>query len=113
MVELVDSVDLGSTATACRFESCCPHQKQKASRRVLFVFGKQAGLEPIQWEYQLVFPQFSYSLAVRFSAPLLLAQILLDRCNERLTITLGFVVTNTGHVKEIRHGDGCLFCHIL
>ena len=27
MVELVDSVDLGSTARACRFESCCPHQK--------------------------------------------------------------------------------------
>ena len=26
MVELVDSVDLGSTARACRFESCCPHQ---------------------------------------------------------------------------------------
>ena len=26
MVELVDSVDLGSTASACRFESCCPHQ---------------------------------------------------------------------------------------
>ena len=26
MVELVDSVDLGSTAQACRFESCCPHQ---------------------------------------------------------------------------------------
>ena len=25
MVELVDSVDLGSTAHACRFESCCPH----------------------------------------------------------------------------------------
>ena len=27
MVELVDSVDLGSTARACRFESCCPHQQ--------------------------------------------------------------------------------------
>ena len=30
MVELVDSVDLGSTARACRFESCCPHQITKA-----------------------------------------------------------------------------------
>ena len=29
MVELVDSVDLGSTARACRFESCCPHQQKK------------------------------------------------------------------------------------
>ena len=28
MVELVDSVDLGSTANACRFESCCPHQQK-------------------------------------------------------------------------------------
>ena len=28
MVELVDSVDLGSTARACRFESCCPHHKK-------------------------------------------------------------------------------------
>ena len=26
MVELVDSVDLGSSAKACRFESCRPHQ---------------------------------------------------------------------------------------
>ena len=28
MVELVDSVDLGSTAKACRFESCCPHHNR-------------------------------------------------------------------------------------
>ena len=27
MVELVDSLDLGSNAKACRFESCCPHHK--------------------------------------------------------------------------------------
>ena len=26
VVELVDSVDLGSSAKACRFESCRPHQ---------------------------------------------------------------------------------------
>ena len=27
VVELVDSLDLGSNARACRFESCHPHQK--------------------------------------------------------------------------------------
>ena len=31
MVELVDSVDLGSTARACRFESCCPHHIGKTA----------------------------------------------------------------------------------
>ena len=37
MVELVDSVDLGSTANACRFESCCPHQKKRARQGSLFL----------------------------------------------------------------------------
>ena len=45
MVELVDSVDLGSTANACRFESCCPHQKREPVRALFF---GAAGLEPIQ-----------------------------------------------------------------
>lgn len=44
MVELVDSVDLGSTANACRFESCCPHQKREPVRALFF---GAAGLEPI------------------------------------------------------------------
>ena len=26
MVKLADTIDLGSIASACRFESCCPHQ---------------------------------------------------------------------------------------
>ena len=46
MVELVDSVDLGSTANACRFESCCPHQKKRARQGSLFLV--RQGLEPIQ-----------------------------------------------------------------
>ena len=41
MVELVDSVDLGSTANACRFESCCPHQR---------------GAPPYGWRSSLVRP---------------------------------------------------------
>ena len=41
MVELVDSVDLGSTARACRFESCCPHQITKAPQRGAFVICKE------------------------------------------------------------------------
>ena len=46
MVELVDSVDLGSTARACRFESCCPHQKtREAFASLVFCYG--LGLEPI------------------------------------------------------------------
>ena len=36
VVELVDSLDLGSNAQACRFESCHPHQK-KARFGVLFL----------------------------------------------------------------------------
>ena len=39
MVELVDSVDLGSTAIACRFESCCPHHRSCCLRAAAsFVF---------------------------------------------------------------------------
>ena len=30
VVELVDSLDLGSNAQACRFESCHPHQNKTA-----------------------------------------------------------------------------------
>ena len=40
MVELVDSVDLGSTARACRFESCCPHQIKRRGRSLSFLFGR-------------------------------------------------------------------------
>ena len=43
MVELVDSVDLGSTANACRFESCCPHQKKRARQGSLFWCGSSNG----------------------------------------------------------------------
>ena len=32
VVELVDSVDLGSSAKACRFESCRPHQNECSYR---------------------------------------------------------------------------------
>ena len=39
MVELVDSVDLGSTARACRFESCCPHQKKRGLRELFIKQG--------------------------------------------------------------------------
>ena len=44
MVELVDSVDLGSTARACRFESCCPHQ-EKGDRKVSLFLVRATGLE--------------------------------------------------------------------
>ena len=44
MVELVDSVDLGSTARACRFESCCPHQ-EKGDRKVSLFLAWRTGLE--------------------------------------------------------------------
>ena len=40
MVELVDSVDLGSTARACRFESCCPHQIKRRGISLSFLFGQ-------------------------------------------------------------------------
>ena len=43
MVELVDSVDLGSTARACRFESCCPHQSEKHPFRGAFLFPSALG----------------------------------------------------------------------
>ena len=47
MVELVDSVDLGSTAKACRFESCCPHQrKQHPAWGAALFLQSQRGLEP-------------------------------------------------------------------
>ena len=41
VVELVDSVDLGSSAKACRFESCRPHQSKRHPERGVFCFGKQ------------------------------------------------------------------------
>ena len=28
MVELADTLDLGSSGKPCRFESCCPHQRK-------------------------------------------------------------------------------------
>ncbi len=37
VVELVDSLDLGSNARACRFESCHPHQHKRHPFGVPFV----------------------------------------------------------------------------
>ena len=39
VVELVDSLDLGSNARACRFESCHPHQIRKGGFSLPFLFG--------------------------------------------------------------------------
>ena len=47
MVELVDSVDLGSSAKACRFESCCPHQV-KGTPLGCLLFDLEDGPEPGQ-----------------------------------------------------------------
>ena len=44
VVELVDSLDLGSNARACRFESCHPHQKRPARTGLVF-FDADGGLE--------------------------------------------------------------------
>ena len=38
MVELVDSLDLGSNARACRFESCHPHQIRRRGFGLSFLF---------------------------------------------------------------------------
>ena len=32
MVELADTLDLGSSGKPCRFESCCPHQRRSKLR---------------------------------------------------------------------------------
>ena len=37
VVELVDSLDLGSNAQACRFESCHPHQQEEGGTASLFL----------------------------------------------------------------------------
>ena len=37
VVELVDSLDLGSNARACRFESCCPHQNKIGGQASYFI----------------------------------------------------------------------------
>ena len=48
VVELVDSLDLGSNARACRFESCCPHQKRRGRQSLPLLFWFVAtGREPI------------------------------------------------------------------
>ena len=39
VVELVDSLDLGSNAQACRFESCHPHQSIQTRTFYRFVKG--------------------------------------------------------------------------
>ena len=42
VVELVDSLDLGSNARACRFESCHPHQIKKEACASFFIwYGKE------------------------------------------------------------------------
>ena len=38
MVELADTLDLGSNAKACRFKSCYPYQKESA-RRTIYATG--------------------------------------------------------------------------
>ena len=43
VVELVDSLDLGSNARACRFESCHPHQK-KSTLRDAFLFAESRSI---------------------------------------------------------------------
>ena len=43
VVELVDSVDLGSSAKACRFESCRPHQIKRRGVSLSFLFGTAYG----------------------------------------------------------------------
>ena len=52
VVELVDSLDLGSNARACRFESCHPHQNKKYPFGVLFILVCITdGLEPISMQH--------------------------------------------------------------
>ena len=46
VVELVDSLDLGSNARACRFESCHPHQVKKRGNSLSFLLNEGKGLEP-------------------------------------------------------------------
>ena len=51
VVELVDSLDLGSNARACRFESCHPHQNRSTPWGCFYFGLKGAGREPIQMRY--------------------------------------------------------------
>ena len=48
VVELVDSLDLGSNARACRFESCHPHQVKERGISLSLLLHVGAGLEPIK-----------------------------------------------------------------
>ena len=48
MVELVDSLDLGSNAQACRFESCHPHQVKERGFRLSLLLYVVGSLEPIK-----------------------------------------------------------------
>ena len=48
VVELVDSLDLGSNARACRFESCHPHQEKRDPIGASLFLIRRLGLEPIK-----------------------------------------------------------------
>ena len=57
VVELVDSLDLGSNARACRFESCHPHQIIKGRHCLPFIiFIIVTGLDPVPFHlfYQII-----------------------------------------------------------
>ena len=41
MVELADTMDLGSIGQPCRFKSCYPHQKERHDVSRVFLFGFQ------------------------------------------------------------------------
>ena len=40
MVELADTMDLGSIGQPCRFKSCYPHQQKKARRKRYIACGE-------------------------------------------------------------------------
>ena len=42
MVELADTLDLGSSGQPCRFKSCCPYQKQTIQTKT---FQRSLGLD--------------------------------------------------------------------
>ena len=53
VVELVDSLDLGSNARACRFESCHPHQKEEGSIRFPLLFDNRQD-ETLIWSSPVI-----------------------------------------------------------
>ena len=66
MAELADALDLGSSSSECRFDSCYPHSKSRraailVSFRLLF-FG--IGNKTVIFVYN--FPQTTYQVALSF-----------------------------------------------